>query len=308
MRVVGRRDPGLYDLQGLEKRIVAVSGSARIYNGEKACSSDVGSFPRGLFQPEGSFRFSADALLLSAFFPPGSGERLLDMGCGCGVVAFGALLRGVCARAVGLDSSAELVAASERNAAMLGLENTFHSFQYDVCEFISSREARESLSDACLLSDATGLELVENRFDIVLCNPPFYRVGQGRLPASSLRRQALFEAPGTLEAFCRLAAFALSKKGRLGMVFPAEERARLFDALHKAGLAPVRLLPIAPRAGEPASRILVEAQPAVSDSPGPPFQQSPPEPVILHEEPVLLLHGGPGRFTPEALAFCPYLD
>ena len=45
-------------------------------------------FPSGLFQPEASFRFSADALHLADFALSAlkGGETVADLGAGCGVI------------------------------------------------------------------------------------------------------------------------------------------------------------------------------------------------------------------------------
>ena len=71
------------------------------------------AFPAGLEQPEGSFRFSVDALLLAAFAASRTADvtiRFIDLGTGCGVVGLAYLLlksnkcRGAC-----MDCNPELI-------------------------------------------------------------------------------------------------------------------------------------------------------------------------------------------------------
>ena len=129
-------------------------------------------FPRGLYQPEGSLRFGADALLLAAFaarhLPPkknGPGEYRADkygpnncgpdncglenrgpdaanpgptlvaeLGCGCGAALLGlAMLRPhICG--LGLERENPLVLAAVNNAALLGLSNHLHFVDLDLAD------------------------------------------------------------------------------------------------------------------------------------------------------------------------------
>lgn len=255
----------------------------------------VSYFPRGLLQPEGSFRFAADALLLSCLFPPGKGKTLLDIGSGCGVVALGALLRSVCARAAGIEIAEELTRAANANAKYLGLGDKYACFQYDAGFAVTSRTAIEELSffAAPGKTDQSGAQ--GPGFDYVLANPPFYQPGSGRLPASALRRQALFAQEHTLADFCNLAAMLLQEGGCFGLIYPTEGRGRLDAALAGCGLHIHRLLPVIFRTGKGPERYLVEAakEPAV-------------RPVI--QDPPLILHDKSGMLTPAAKEFCPFLE
>ena len=200
-------------------------------------------FPRGLFQPEGSFRFSLDALLLASFLRPagsGQGERLLDLGTGCGVVALGMLCRYPELEAVGLDMLPELVEAARLNAARLGFADRFTAFTHDLAD---------PLPPAC----------PPDSFSLVLANPPYRQPGRGRLPAEPLRRAALFERKGGLDDFCRAAERAMAPDGRFGLLFPAARMEELLSALAGTGLETVRLLPVHARANTPARVVLVEA-------------------------------------------------
>ena len=82
------------------------------------------AFPAGLEQPEGSFRFSVDALLLAAFAVSRTADvtiRFVDLGTGCGVVGLAyLLLKGNKCRGFGIDCNPELIAAAQNNTAKLG--------------------------------------------------------------------------------------------------------------------------------------------------------------------------------------------
>lgn len=87
------------------------------------------AFPAGLEQPEGSFRFSVDALLLAAFAASRTTDvtiRFIDLGTGCGVVGLAYLLlkRNIC-QGFGMDCNPELIAAAQNNTAKLGFSDRF---------------------------------------------------------------------------------------------------------------------------------------------------------------------------------------
>ena len=145
-------------------------------------------FPRGLYQPEGSLRFGADALLLAAFaarhLPPkknGPGEYRADkygpnncgpdncglenrgpdaanpgptlvaeLGCGCGAALLGlAMLRPhICG--LGLERENPLVLAAVSNAALLGLSKQLHFVDLDLADgaALSALCVPAQLSDA----------------------------------------------------------------------------------------------------------------------------------------------------------------
>ncbi len=238
-------------------------------------------FPRGLFQPEGSFRFSLASLLPAAFAQLQQvDDKLADLGAGCGVAGFAALLRLPELQVTAIEREPVLCESTRRNAALLGLTERIRVVEADL-----------------------GAPLPEDlraRMAVVLANPPYRRKGHGRLPPNGLRARALFEdGPHTLRDFCRAAAFCLRPEGRFVVVYPAERRADLRAALESAGLGMSRLRPVRSFADSADSLVLAEARLSGSSDPA--------EPVA---EPALVLHqmiAGRAGLTPQALAFCPEL-
>ncbi len=256
-------------------------------------------FPRGLEQPAGGFRFSADALLLAAWLTPaGDARRLLDLGTGCGAAAFALLLAHPGLSALGVDVQEAALQAARRNAVLLGLEGRFRAKRADLAGEEPAVPAR--------------------RFDIVVANPPYRLPDRGRLPASGPRQTALFDPGGLADAFCRTAARSLRPWGRFGLIFGADRQEDFMESLARAGLAALRLRTVHSRAGAPARFVLLEAGlepggplsklPAFAEG-APPRGAAPADGGLLLEPP-LALHEGEGggtRLTAEALAFCPYL-
>ena len=273
-------------------------------------------FPRGLTQPEGSFRFSVDALLLAAFAGegltgregktrdvgemapdaramPGHGKPLAfaDLGTGCGVVGLALLLAhsgltsagltSMSLTGTGIEIDAQLADAARDNAARLGLAERFRVLRADIAA--PDTTAFDALPPA-------------GSMDLVVANPPYRRHGSGRPSPSSQRTRALFEAPGTLSAFAGTAARLLRARGRSCWVYGPDRLPDLLQELRAVGLEPKRMCCVHARADGPATLVLMEARRA--GRPG------------LAVEPPLVLHRGEGAataLTDEALAFCPLL-
>ena len=230
-------------------------------------------FPRGLVQPAGGYRFSLDSLLLACFARPGRRHVGIDLGCGCGVVGLGLLLRepGVTLTGVEIDPAAE--EAARANTKNLHFSRQFEVVQGDVLSWRPERVV-----------------------DFVVANPPYRRIGAGRVSRGEERATARFEQRAEFAHFARCAAVALKTRGKFCFVHLPERLAEIMAALHANRLEPKRLRMVHARPGEEARMVLVEA--VKSASPG------------LRAEPPLILHAGQGartRITDEALAFCPFL-
>ena len=249
-------------------------------------------FPRGLIQPAGSFRFSLDALLLAAFAAqmaeqapkPASGQSplLLDLGCGCGVAAFGLMLLRPEFAAIGLDKQAPLLEAATANAARLGFGGRYQALAAD-------------------LETPGGLAEMERLFaarpaDLVIANPPYRLPGSGRLPASESRRQALFGGAGNLAAFVRAAALAAGDTGTVCLIFPCAREDELVARLAEEDLRVRRRLLVRNRAGEEPFFSLLGTRAKASPAGSP-----------THSELVLYREGAATGLTEESLFFCPFL-
>ena len=251
-------------------------------------------FPRGLFQPPGSFRFSADALLLAAFIlrqclPEEDGAALLDLGCGCGVVALACLLQAEGLTARGVDIDPDLVAAARANAAALGLALRFKADALDLAAALGAPFA-SAMGD--------GSREQPGAYAVVAANMPYRVPGSGRLPRSAARNRALFADEATMPSFMTAAKAAITPEGVFALVYPLDGLGRLLSALAGHGFAAETALPVR-MARDGASRVLVRAVRAENPL-ARPFRQ----------EPELTLRAGSGKagYTPEALAFCPWLD
>jgi tRNA1Val (adenine37-N6)-methyltransferase len=233
-------------------------------------------FPRGLSQPETGFRFSVDSLLLSCFISPKDEGRVLDIGCGCGVIGLGLILvnprKNV--QVTGLDKCPEMISHCRQNSELLDLSHRFTPMEMDVARVSSKNFQAES-------------------FDLALVNPPYRKPESGRIPLEKSRLNAVFCQEAELSDFLKAAAFLLKNKGRIGIVFGADRLVELLVRMEKYSLMPKRILPVYGSMLKPARLFLIEG---VKNA-GPGLTLMPP----------LILYGPSNRITRQALEFCPFL-
>ncbi len=235
-------------------------------------------FPRGLCQPEKGFRFSMDALLLACFADVKPRDVVGDLGTGCGVVGLGLLLRHeeAALRVKGVDVGEEMVQAARTNVAGLGYEERMEIFAGDVRE--------------------PGRMMGPESLDAVVCNPPYRQRGRGRACPHESRNRARFEVKGCLDDFMSGAGFLLKNRGRIYVVYLAEQLDLLLAAMQTARIVPKRILPVHPRQDSPSRLVLVEGRKNGGQG-------------LVLEAPLFLYQSGENRacLSRQALEFCPFL-
>ncbi|WP_236571626.1 tRNA1(Val) (adenine(37)-N6)-methyltransferase [Rhodovarius lipocyclicus] len=184
-----------------------------------------------LLQPAGGLRAAIDAVLLAAAVPARPGDAVLELGCGTGA-AFLCLAARVPGLAVhALEGDAALVPLARRNAEAAGLDA--------VVEHADIRAP------------------IEPRFRQAFANPPYW--ARGTASPHALRRSAAHEGEASLADWTQAMARGLRHRGGATLVLPAQRVAEAMAALRASGFGTVRLLPLWPRQGVAAKRVLLHA-------------------------------------------------
>jgi tRNA1(Val) A37 N6-methylase TrmN6 len=189
-----------------------------------------------LRQPVRGFRAGLDAVLLAAFVPAAPGQRVLEAGCGSGAVflCLAARVPGLSVTAVERETS--MAALARGNAAANGV--AVEVIEADVADPAVARRLAPC--------------------DHAFANPPYWPGGTP--PPGAVRRAATHEGGAGLAAWAAFLAAALRTGGTLSLVLPAARFDAGVAALRAAGCGSVTLLPVAPRAGAPAKRVLLRAR------------------------------------------------
>ncbi len=234
-------------------------------------SADVpGAWQLTLQQPRHGYRFSLDAFLLADFVPPTfyAHQPILDAGTGCGVIALLLARRFLQARLVGIELQTELVTFAQQNAVHNDLGHRVDMVCADVRTLPSL--------------------VLPGGFGIVVCNPPYRRVGQGRLNPNASKAMARHEVALTLSQLLVAARHALARRGLLVMIYHPSRLVELCVELERNGLNPRRLRLIHPKPQTAVSMVLVEAVYGGHDA--------------LEVLPPLLVCDADGRYTAEMQA------
>jgi len=199
-----------------------------------------------LRQPAQGYRAAIDPVLLAAAVPARPGERVLEAGLGAGAAALCLLARVAGARVTGIERDHGLAALAAANATA----NGWAARLAVVVGAIAAGRAGESLRRRL-----AGLE----PFDHAMANPPQQRADAGTASPRAGRRAAdREEEAAPLAAWVAVLARRLRPGGSLTLVHRADRLAEAMAALQASKLGGLALLPIWPRAGEPARRLILQ--------------------------------------------------
>jgi len=207
--------------------------------GQLRCGEVPGVWQLTLQQPPHGYRFALDAFLLADFVPAAAPGPLLDFGTGSGVVALLLARRLPHMCIVGVELQASLAAVAGQNVRQNGLGHRVDVVRADVRQVPSLCAA-----GAC---------------GTVVCNPPYRRVGHGRLNSDPEKAMARHELTLTLTQLLQAARHVLRRHGLLIMVYHPSRLAELCARLEEMQLRPRRLRLVHATLQEPASLVLVEA-------------------------------------------------
>jgi tRNA1(Val) A37 N6-methylase TrmN6 len=210
-----------------------------------------------LRQSAKGYRAGADALLLAAAVAPGA--ELLEAGCGPGAALLAAARRLPEARLTGIERDPAAAALARHNAAANGLAE------------------RVAILEGDVFGD------IPQTFEGIFCNPPFADAGAGRAPSPGRQGARVSEHP--IGAWVARLSNHLVGGGVLTLIHRADRLAALIAGF-EGRLGGVTIYPVRPRAGAPASRVLMRG---VKGSRAP---------LALLKG--LDLHDASGAFTPEA--------
>ncbi|MGK7870197.1 tRNA1(Val) (adenine(37)-N6)-methyltransferase [Falsiroseomonas sp. E2-1-a20] len=188
-----------------------------------------------LQQRRDGLRAGHDAVLLAAAVPARPGDVVLEAGCGSGAVFLCLLARVPGLSVVAVERDAGLAALARENAARSGFADVVTVLEGDV-------------ADAAL---RTALPRVAHAF----ANPPYWPAGTP--PPGALRAGATHADDVPLVAWASFLAARLAHQGSVTLVLPAARFADGLGALAGAGCGSLALLPLWPRQGAAARRVLL---------------------------------------------------
>lgn len=214
-----------------------------------------------LMQPRDGYRAAVDPVLLAAACPARPGQSVLDMGIGTGAATLALAARVPGLRLIGLEWRPQTAHLARRNMALNGVAATI------------------------AVGDAKRPPLPPESVDHVLTNPPF--ASGGTPPPDPGRASAHVEGVTDLADWLKGCLRCLRPRGWLTLIHRADRLDDVLAGLHRQCGA-VAIIPLWPRAGEAARRVIVRARKGVRS------------PATLHAG--LVLHAPDTKYTAAAEA------
>ncbi len=168
-----------------------------------------------LFQPETGYRFSLDPVILAGHVFPGPEDRIMDIGCGCGILCL--ILAG---RYPGVSITGIEI---QKNLADLARKNAEYNHMTDRIRIRHQDIRTLSVTD------------LPSPMDLVVSNPPYKKKSTGRVNPDRGRALARHEITLDIETLAACAHLFLRPGGRLCLIFPASRTQDLTAALAHTG-------------------------------------------------------------------------
>lgn len=220
-----------------------------------------------IIQHPGRFCFGMDAVLLSAFARVKTGECVLDLGTGTGILPI-------------------LLAGKTNGKHFTGLE-----IQPESAEMASRSVLHNELQERVSIvegdiKEASSIFGVDS-FDVVTTNPPYMIGGHGLANPESAKAIARHEVLCTLDDILRESARVLKANGKFFMVHRPFRLAEILNGMSQFGIEPKRMRLVYPHIDKEPNMVLVEG-----------IRGAKPRMTV---EPPLIVYEKDGSYTEELL-------
>lgn len=189
----------------------------------------------GIHHELSAMKVGVDGVMLGAWVNLKDIHTLLDVGCGCGLIAIMCAQRNSLLHATGIDIDVNSVTEARQNG--------LHSPWNDRLDF--------HVADFTNIPDDS-----KNRYDLIVSNPPFFHSGVTTpVTERELSRHAAALSPESLLQKCKA---HLNPHGHLAMITPSEQLHSLINMADKHGMRAVRLTHVSTKEGKKPKRLLSE--------------------------------------------------
>ncbi len=216
------------------KTVIDIMSNISLLPEEKVESLNIKDYK--IIQSDKLYKFTSDSVILSRF-ARGGAERVCDLCSGSGIVSlhYYALNDDSVKSCTCCELQRELARMNEKSVALNGLEKVFTVINAPLQSFVPSE-----------------------KFDLVLCNPPYEKAGGGILPKNAHLAACRTEATVTLEEIISCASRVLKRGASLCICHKVTRLQELVTLCDKYSLNICRMQFVS-GAGGKAYLVLVEA-------------------------------------------------
>ena len=237
------------------------------------CNELLGRELLKIYQDTDGFNFSIDSMLLADFAPIlARTKRICDLCSG--------------------NAPIPLYLSLRTRAEIYGVEVLEHSFDLANRSILENKlENQIKIINRNLID--CHKELGIHSFDLVTCNPPFFKIGDNNINPNDLKAVARHEILATLDDIIKEASLLLNSKGRFAMVHRPDRLVEILDTMRKYRIEPKRIRFVYPKIGSDCNHILIEGIKDGSKN-------------GLNILPPLFVYGDNGKWTEEILKIYNY--
>lgn len=181
-----------------------------------------------------AYKHSIDPILLADFVAAGKGDRIIDLGTGSGVIPICLAKRFKDIKIVGLELQDGLVKKARENIR----EETIEIIKGDIRDVKSLFKAES--------------------FDIVVGNPPYRKVNDGRINPDKEKAIARHEIEITLSEFIEAVKYLIKNMGSVNIIYHPYRLTELLSLMTENKIAPKRIQFVHPKLDSKAEMVMVE--------------------------------------------------
>lgn len=226
-----------------------------------------------------SIKVGVDAVLLGAWATPEHNKsRMLDVGCGCGVISLMMAQRFPESEVIAIDIDEGSVEECK--------ENILNSNWADRVE--AKLAGFDEYCNHCMQNGI--------KFDLIFSNPPFY--DDGLMELDSPRLKARHQGDLNPFSFIKGCKEIVNEEGIIAMIFPWKDREKIIQSGLGLGLELKRMLYVSDSSAKQAKRCLVEFKNRENS------QREMQENEHEDKTDYLVLKNCDGSFTPDYISLC----
>jgi len=164
-----------------------------------------------IYQPETGYRYSMDPVILASHISPFPGCKIIDIGCGCGIISLILGFRYRDVQIFGVEIQARLAEVAIKNVTENKMSNRIRILNKDIRAITSSH--------------------TQGQADLIISNPPYKKKGSGRLNPDTQKALARHEIKLDLTQFFSSSYKLLKSGGKALLIFPADRLSDLILAM-----------------------------------------------------------------------------
>lgn len=191
-----------------------------------------------VMQSRAGYRFSIDSVLLAFHAAPRPGDKVLDLGTGCGIISLIMAVRQPDIRIFAVELQTELAGLAEANVGQNQLANRIQVMHTDM---------------RLLKPNMTG-----GPADLIVCNPPYRRPGSGRINPAQERAVARHEIEVSLIDILATARRMLRTAGRFVVIYSVERTTDIISCMRSEQIEPKFMRMIHSTRNSEAKLVLIE--------------------------------------------------